>query len=318
MKKRLVPIYSVLAAVIILLAFLTPSCVPTEKGTIEVKATLCGAAWEGLVNYTLTPASGWSINGTCAPRNFIAAVSSWTCGNVSGGPYGAYLVGIDPPSAQTVAANGTTTFTLNFELGQDASIEFTNWTINGVPVPVGSFEIYQVSPCDIIDAHFHQKVNGCAGHNATVNETSSLGLMYADGPTETVNITIANDWCALNKTPEPLDKFSQLFFVEDYETPIPPGTGGPITKGVGIAVHVKTSWLLEKQEEYTKTINWLGFSECEPDQCVLLDLTLLQPGSYLFWAIAWAEVALVGDVNPANNLTGYSDPIYLNVTVPEP
>jgi len=316
MKKRLVAIYSVLAAVIILLAFLTPSCVPTEKGTIEVKATLCGVPWQGVVNYTLTPVSGWSINGTSAPDSFAVAVSTWTCGNVSGGPDGAYLVGIDPPSAQTVAANGTTTFTLNFELGQDASIEFTTWTINGVPVQASA--VYEVSPCDIIDAHFHQKVNGCVGHNATVNETSSLGFWYADGPTETVNITIANDWCALNKTPEPLDKLSQLFFVEDYQTPIPPGTSGPIPKESGLSVRVKTSWLLEKQEEYTKTVNWLGFSQCEPEQCVLVDLTSLQPGSYLFWMTVWAEVALVGDVNPANNLTGYSDPIYLNVTVPQP
>ncbi len=51
MLKRLLAVYLVLA---VLVGLLIPSCTPTEKGTINVRATLCGEPWQGVVNYTLS------------------------------------------------------------------------------------------------------------------------------------------------------------------------------------------------------------------------------------------------------------------------
>ena len=66
MRKRLIPIYSVLVVAMILLAALAPSCGGgSTTGTVVVQATLCGVAWQGAVNYTLTLAGGTSpVSGT--------------------------------------------------------------------------------------------------------------------------------------------------------------------------------------------------------------------------------------------------------------
>jgi hypothetical protein len=307
LKKKLVPIYSVLVAAIVLLVAFVPSCGGgTGKGTVVVQATLCGAPWQGAANYTLTPTGGSAINGTSVQASFTVDPSSWTCAYVSGGPAGAYFVDITPSATQSLVAGGTITFTLNFELNQDAAIEWITWTVNGVPFVGSEFEAV---PCQIIDVHFQQWVDGCEGYNVTVNETSWLHITQTFGPGP-VQVLVRSRACAVNKTPTPqgLPPVKKSQYVSFNEEPVLPGQYWPIPppeEEQPALLDVETTWELVKCLNYTKAINWLGISILgEPShECVLFELILPTPAIYTFELQASTEVELVGDedVNPDNN-----------------
>jgi len=303
MRKSVFGICLSLVVAIVLLAALAPSCGPTT-GTIVVKATICGAPWQGALNYTLTPTGGSATNGTAVPYTHSSMLpASWTCAYVSGGPGGAYFLN-NPSASQSLVAGGTITFTFDFELDQDAAIKFLWWSVNGQPREQTS-EIIAV-PCQIIDAHFKQWVKGCDGYNVTMNETSWLMIQQTAGPVATV--VVVNDWCAVNKTPDPRQKVSQTASVDNvtrqkgYNITLAPPQGLPTL------LDVHTQWQLAKGTNYTKLINWFGISlvNIEPGAhpCVLFELVLPMPGQlYTFTLQTSAEVALVGDtdVDPSNN-----------------
>lgn len=294
--------------------------IPPERCIIEVKATLCDIPWEGDVQYTLTESGGSPINGAEVPDSFTVDCGNWTCAYVSGGPSGAYLESITPPSPQSVSEGDTITFTLNFELDQDAGIEFLTWTISGEPVQPGE---YEVVPCQIVDVHFRQWVNGCEGYNVTVNETSWLTINQIAGPPG-VMIYVANNLCAVVKEPSqqelpPVKKSQVPSFNGD---PVEPGTLIPLPPNVDTLLDVETAWQLVKCLNYTKTINWFGISKgpFEPEMghpCVLFELFLPGAGQYVFQLVASAEVALVDDedVNPDNNHAMSPGPLILIVAV---
>jgi hypothetical protein len=108
---------------------------PSESAAIQINATLCGESWHGDLTYVLTCEGEDDIVGATAPGSHTVAPGEWTCEYDTGGPPGSTLLDIKPSVNQTVTAGGTITFTLEFEQGQDASIEFVGWTINGEPVP---------------------------------------------------------------------------------------------------------------------------------------------------------------------------------------
>lgn len=323
MKKRLIPIYAVLVVAIVLLAVFVPSCGPTT-GTIEVKATLCGNPWptQGTVamNYTLTPGTGSPINGNNVSATFSVDPGTWTCGNVSGGPAGAHLDSIKPSATQTVSKGGNITFTLDFELDQDAAIEWLTWTVNGEPF-VGS-ELQGGAVCNIIDAHFKQWVNGCEEYQVAVNETSVLLITQTQGPVATVYAV--NDLCAVNKTPTqglPPVKKSQVVSINGE--PLEPGDSWVLMFNIVTPLDVETAWQLVKETDYTKSINWFGISLGGPQEpgheCVLFELVLPMPhAQYKFTLQTSAMVALVDDtdVNTENNDSGWSPALFLTVNVP--
>jgi hypothetical protein len=324
MRKRLVAIYSVLVVAIVLLSVFVPSCTGGTTGTIKVQATLCGTAWNGTVSYTLTTTGSASpVSGTSVPASHTVDAGNWTCAYADdgSGPAGAFLVDITPSATQTLSAGGTITFTLNFELDQDAAIEWLTWTVNGIPTEL---EYYEAVPCQIIDAHFKQWVDGCEGYNVTVNETSLLTISYLGGPAP-VQIYVVNDDCALNKTPTnpqalPPVKKSQVTSFDG--NPVVKGwLSDPIVPGM-IPLDVETAWQLVKETDYTKSINWFGISKfvelpVVPHPCVLFELLLPVKGVYTFQLQASAMVALADDtdVNPDNNHDA-SSVLMLTVTVP--
>jgi hypothetical protein len=314
MRKGFLAICLVL---VVLLAAFVPSCGGTTTGTIDVKATLCGAPWQGAVSYTLTPTGGSATNGTAVPTTHSSMLpGTWACAYVSGGPAGAFLNSIKPSASQSLVAGGTITFTLDFELDQDAAIQWLTWTVNGLPWQ--SPDIV-AEPCQIIDAHFNQWVKGCDGYNVTMNEASWLMINANPANPGPAMIVVVDDWCALNKTPSPREKVSQTVSVDNvtrlkgYNTTILPG-------GPPVMLDVHTQWKLVKAVNYTKAINWFGISahEYEPElhPCVLFELILPVPGLYQFLLQASADVALVGatDVDPLNNMDS-SAPILLVVNV---
>ena len=341
MRKGFFAICSILLVLVVSIAVLVPGCTPTT-GTIEVKATLCDLPWEGDVDYTLTgpgAAAPTIINGTNVTALFDNVdCGNWTCTyDGTGGPPGAYLVDITPPSPQDVTSGSTKTFTLNFEEDQDAWINIAElpWTINGVPIPGGpQYYEWEASFCDTIDVHFKQGVHGCEGRIVAVNETSRLWIHYmgfSPIPVEPLCqqvpdpvFYVYNDLCAVNKTAEspalPPEKESQM--TTYWGDPIEPSpTPIPFTCCEDTELDVETIWMLEKEIDYTKSINWFGISFVEPmpHECVLFEVVIPVPvpGWYFFSLVAEAEVELMDDedVNTQNN-KATSPPLYLTVWVP--
>ncbi len=322
MRKRFLVICSVVVTAIVLIA-MVPGCDGGPCiGEIEVKANLCGAPWEGNVTYTLTGpgATAAPLTGTNVTALFDnVECGNWTCAYVDGGPPEVYFADITPSPTQTVTNGGTTTFTLNFEEDQDASIEFVTWTIDGVPIEEwegmwgyqeGSYGVVIGESSHIIGVHYAQRVDGCQGKEVAVNETSELKIAFMGGLGQYTNplIHVANNWCAVVKEPEPIEKVSQKPSVNgepvEYCTVVPLPLN-PL--GQNVTLDVETIWTLEKPIDYIKTINWLHIGECEPQTpcCVLFEL-LVEVGSgslIQFDMVSCAEVELMDDVdvNPENN-----------------
>jgi hypothetical protein len=317
MTKRLLAIYLIL---VVLLAAFVPSCTQQGggTGTINVQATLCGNPWTGNVSYTLTGPS--TVNGNNVSASFNNATGTWTCAYVSGGPAGAFLKDITPSASQTLSADGTITFTLNFELNQDAWITLIpqTWTVNGDPIGEPNEPVYEGAvPCNVIDAHFQQGVDGCAGYNVTMNETSWLSITQTLGPPAT--IYVVNDNCAVNKTANAV-KVSQVPSVNNATAVN--GTALNLTIGMTTTLDVETQWQLVKDITYVKSINWFGISLAPFElpgshPCVLFELVLPGPGNYHFTLKTSAQVYLVGstDVNPTNDNSGWSPALTLMVNV---
>ena len=324
MKKKIFSIWSVLLILVVSIAVLVPGCDGGVActGEIEVKATLCDVSWNGSVQYTLTGpgAEAAPLTGTNVTTLFDEVeCGNWTCEYVSGGPPGAYLVDITPDPTQEVTSGEVITFTLNFELDQDAWIDFLYWTINGEPI---QNEVVEVVPCQIIDVHFEQGVEGCEGRIVAVNETSRLWIHYMGwtdipfpigeplcGIAPDPLLFVVNDDCAVNKAAEPPanppEKVSQM--TTYWGEPIPPSpTPVPLVCCEDTELDVETIWMLEKEIDYTKSINWFGVT-LDPGmhECVLFDL-LVAPGPagwYVFSLSAEAEVVLMDDedVDIGNN-----------------
>jgi hypothetical protein len=300
MRKRLCAIWSVLLVLVISIAVFAPSCGPTGC-TIEVEATICGVPYQGPVGYTLI-GLGSSINGTSVPASFNVSCGNWTCAYVSGGPANAYLVDITPSPTQIVSGGDTITFTLNFESDQDAGITFETWTIDGMPTQDPT-EI--VVPCQVVDIHFGQWVEGCEGYQVVVNETSVLTITQTGGPA--AQIFVINDLCAVNKTPkhpaEPPEKGDQIPSINGHAVNV--GENITLVLDDPVELEVGTAWQLVKCVNYTKSINWLGISKAPsyppPHPCVLFELVLPVAGQYLFTLQASAELGLAVDVNSQND-----------------
>jgi len=322
-NKKIFSIWSVLLILVVSIAVVVPGCGDGAcTGDIEVRATLCDLLWEGDVVYKLTgpgAAAPTIIDGTSVNATHSGVdCGDWTCEYVSGGPLGAYFVDITPDPTQEVTSNSTKTFIINFELDQDAWIDWVEWTVDGMSVPVME-EFVVVEPCQVIDVHFVQGVYGCEERIVAVNETSRLWIHYLgwnlDGPPVEQTLTcggippstvwVVNDLCAVNKT-APAEKVSQnTTYWGDY---VPKGVDLPLFCCELTELDVETIWMLEKETEYLKSIRWLGISVFAPalHPCVLFELVVqpVAPGWYAFSLIAEAEVELMDDddVNTQNNI----------------
>ena len=221
MKKRFFAIFSVLIAAILLVA-LVPGCTPTEpdpEATIEVNATLCGEAWQGDLTYTLSATGEDDITGEFVAGGHTVAPGEWTVTPSLGGPVGAILLDTTPSATQTVAANGTIIFTVNFEQGQDAWIEFVTWTRNGDPISndqpdallsqlapgAPEIPVFIFNDGTVLDTIWKQGVDGCPGLDVSINESMAIYgyyLYYPDPlPFLEGALHVANNLCAVEKVP---------------------------------------------------------------------------------------------------------------------
>jgi hypothetical protein len=118
-----------------------------------------------------------------------------------------------------VAANGTIIFTVNFEQGQDAWVEFVTWTRNGDPLsnddPDALLSFYVQGAPDIpififnegtvLDTIWKQGVDGCPGLDVSINESMAIYgyYLYAGEDPGFLQgaLHVANDLCAVEKVP---------------------------------------------------------------------------------------------------------------------
>jgi len=268
MRKRLLAICLVL---VLLVAATGLSCEPTEKGTIDVDATLDGDPWTGPVDYTLTGPGATAptvINGTSVDDSFTVDPGSWTCAYVSGGP--GVFVDITPSDTQSVTAGVTTNFTLNFvtPVEVDAYVTFDSWSINGTSVPGGV--TYWVGPNTIIDATYKEGVSGNnTGQPVTVHETSWLTVhntgIEGSGVGPVITLHVVNGLGAVTTDP-PSDVSNQQATVEGVPKPVCYKFDLPVCQ----EVHLDAEADLEQEvgTNYTKKINWL---RVPPGLVILVD-----------------------------------------------
>jgi len=104
---------------------------PPTAGTIVVNGILEGSPWSGSVNYVITGPEAKS--GSSVPQTFSnLGEGTYTLTYSSGGPGGATLVSITPSPSQTLSADGTITFTLNFDMRPSSGI-VVSATLDGSP-----------------------------------------------------------------------------------------------------------------------------------------------------------------------------------------
>jgi hypothetical protein len=264
MRRKIFSIWSVLLILVLALAVFVPGCEgEIPLGTIEVKATLDGSPWTGDVDYTLTPATGSGFAGTSVDDTFIKSPGDWTCAYISGGPAGANFVDITPAATQNLVAEGTITFTLNFVTPAtpiDAEVYFQSWTINGAPVVPGW---YFVSPGDWVDVEYTEHVSGEEDAHVNVHQTSWLEVhnigWYGEEPGgPTVNLHVVNAPGAVKMDPPAADKSNQQATVNG--NPVDACSTVPLPWCEKVKLDVEVDWELVVCNNYTKTINWIGFN----------------------------------------------------------
>ena len=317
MRKRFLAICSVLSAAIVLVA-MVPGCDGgATTGTIDVDATLDGLPWSGAVEYTLTgpgAAAPTIINGSSVPNSHTAEAGNWTCAYVSGGP--GIFVNITPSPAQELSAGGTIGFTLNFVTPvppPDASIEFSTWTINGLPVDPaqGPFPVW---PGDWIDIEYKEHVSGEEeGAVVTVHQTSWLKVHNTgyEGvePGPTIILHVVNAPGAVSMDPPAEDKSNQQATVGG--DPVNPCDEVELPYCEEVTLDVEVDWELKICTNYTKTINWIGFPAGDGLTLVLngaevlFDAKVIAPWESLDLT-SWACVELEGDENSDNDCTDES------------
>ena len=311
MRKGFFAICSILLVLVVSLAVLGPSCTPTT-GTIDVDATLDGSPWPssgtGAVDYTLTGSGATAptvIDGDTVPDTFTVDPGSWTCAYVSGGP--GTFVDITTSATQSVTAGNTTTFTLNFETPEeqvDASITFVSWTIDGQQVDPGTYTVY---PPSIIDCEYDVVVNGT--YCESVNVTVSLKLpKHFKGPSEWQSWHVANAPGSVYAIP-PGTIWSQNASMNG--TVLEECTWFDVFKCVPMYYDVTFTFEAHKGTTYRTKVNWLRYSASGPD-AVLFDTDFMHAGCLGSSDLVTSGCVYVpGDVNPANDYSGYSERLYV-------
>ncbi len=334
MKRKILAICSVLIAAIVVIAAV-PGCTPTEpepEATINVAAIdLCdGQPWEGLVTYTLTHSDNTTVTGYSAPDSQTVAPGTWTLTVDVGGPPNAFVHNITPSATQTVAEDGTKTFTVEFNRDLDAEISFVTWTINGVPVADSwaPFAWNVAWPGDVIGLEFQQRVRGCPGINVNVTESIWFGLYYVsawqDFPLQG-GLHVANNDSAVVKVPTYAEgarheKLSQEIGVWDYYGIWPCLSWNFSTDWLGwtfpapvtynftfvvpsVQLNEISTWGLETGPLYDKSLDFLQFGMYgfAPEESTLFQLSIDQTWDSMFVLLAGIQITMEGDVNPANN-----------------
>jgi hypothetical protein len=185
----------------------------------------------------------------------------------------------------------------------DAYMTFISWSINGTRVPPGTYTV-KAGSNTTIDAEYEVYIAGNPREKVAVNETNLLQIHYI-GPMESSRLHCVNGDGAVSMTP-PATQKSQQTTVNG--TPVNYCHMTELKKCVPVNLDFETTWEQNKGTKYTKKIDWVGFSS--PSD-ILFDLP---PAAGNYTLITWACVAVGGDVNPANDCSGNSTILLIEVT----
>jgi len=173
----------------------------------------------------------------------------------------------------------------------DASIEFKTWTINGQPVPPGT---YEVLPNTIIDIEYTEHVSGEEDAIVEVRQKSYLWFHYK-GQYEGTWLHAVNAPGSVKFSP-PADILYQMTTVEGVDAPYCTEIYAPWCQEVLLDVEIVSEQVV--CVNYTKTINWLGIPSPED---ILFDVYAAEGDT--FTLTSYACVELDGDENPDNDCT---------------
>jgi hypothetical protein len=103
-----------------------------QTGKVEVRATLNGQPWSGMVDFVVSGAM--DVGDFQVPRVYDhAAVGKYTVSYKGGGPENATLVEVSPASTQTLAQGKTVIFTLKFVEKSSYGTIYINAVLDGQP-----------------------------------------------------------------------------------------------------------------------------------------------------------------------------------------
>ena len=188
----------------------------------------------------------------------------------------------------------------------DASIEFETWTINGQPVPPGT---YEVTLNTVIDIRYKEHVSGEEDAVVTVHQTNWLSFHYK-GQYEGTWLHAVNCPHAVSMSP-PADILSQMTSVEGQDAPYCTEIWGRHCEPIKLDVEIVSEQVV--CVNYTKTINWLGIPS--PGE-VLFDVYASEGDTFTLTSMACVE--LDGDENPDNDCTDWCPELNIVFTLPPP
>ena len=206
----------------------------------------------------------------------------------------------------------------------DVSIEFKTWTINGEPVPPGT---YTAPPGTIIDIEYEVHVSGEEDAVVEVYETKWLRYHYK-GPGEGNWIHAVNAPGGVTMHP-PADKIpgSQMTTVGGQPAPYCTEIWAPKCEVILLDVHV--GWEQVVCVDYTQDVNWLRVNPpYVPSMTILqdgLDEVLFdiypaqqeQPPTETITLSAMACVEMEGDENPDNDCTDWCPELTIEIVPPQ-
>jgi hypothetical protein len=311
MRKGFFAICSILLVLVVSIAVLVSSC-GSAKCTIEVKATFDGFPWTGAVNYMLIGPTS-NVTGTSVSDNFTVTCGNWTCAYVSGGP--GVFVNIIESATQEVSAGSPTTFILNFVTPAqvDASVEFKTWTHNGAPVSSNWISVY---PGDWIDIEYTEHVSGPEEAVVNVHQTSWLQVhnigWHGEESGPPIILHVVNALGAVKMNPS-ADKSNQQ--ATEDGSPVSPCDEILLPYCVPVNLDVEVDWELVVCNNYTKTINWIGFPS-SPN--ILFEVTNPYDGlTFSLTSYACVEVGLgFNDTNPDNDCTTWCPALNVTYVLP--
>jgi hypothetical protein len=196
----------------------------------------------------------------------------------------------------------------------DASIEFLTWTIDGVPVPPGT---YRVPLGTIIDIEYEVHVSGEEDAVVEVYETKWLSYHYG-GPGEGNWIHAVNHPGAVTMSP-PADKLEQETTINGELAPYCTEVFAPKCQEILLDVHV--GWEQVVCVNYQQNVNWLRINppyvpyatilQHGLDEEVLFDIYPFEQAPIdptepeIINLTAMACVQVQGDENPDNDCTDW-------------
>lgn len=170
--------------------------------TLQIRATLNGAAWSGSMNHTATGPTG--VSGTNAPFDYTVTAGAYVASYSSGGPAGATFAGITPTSGNC-PAGGSLAFTYAFNLVQIKDM-IIDKQVKNVTVGTGYADSVSAQPSQVVEFKVELRNTGNTTIDSLfVSDTLPQKMTYVQGSLTVNGTQYACYSCFFNGSGAPLD-----------------------------------------------------------------------------------------------------------------